>query len=697
MDEKNYERTQPDVNNPKFSPEGQNKVRAIKDARQALDIARRLESEDGQGSFYQGYGYTGSASVTRDTRRARVLAAYNGEPPYPQKSLEERGENWRKNISFGFSEGVIGRAFSAYINFLDSQKYLAQIDTNLSDEKKQIVQEEFSKIVTEWGGWDNHIGLTILEHLLYGWCVNIMPDEFNPWPHFIPQKDSFVHILSKNNVKDLSVFVWRKTFQIHELYEKIQNPEMASMLGWDVDNVRKAIENAMPQNANPMFKGWQSVEEALRDGYSYFSIVGGKVIEAYYVFARELDGQISNYIVLNDKSSTEINGGKLFYSEDRFISFDDMLVYYDLEIGDGHWHGSRGLGQRIYNTHRAIDQTRCDILDKALMGGKPVLQASDEAGQIEMQLAVVGPFTVLPAGVTMQSTGIPALPDTAFQADALLTATAEQRVGDVVPNSISQLGVEKTATQSKIDASRQSIISKNNIQRFITPVSKILTLILKRLLIPNSPNEDAQKFQSALIQKGLNPDDFLKIKGAKISGRIEDVFGEVSQGIIAVFNQFRGDPDIDQQELKRLVIESEVGVKNVPSLLIPKEDNSNEIESIRLQELEISSIIDNDLPVPVSPRDNHLMHLQAGIKWIQGELVKAQQGQTSSSPKQIDSVGKHMIDHLNFLSKDKSNYSQEKHLEMQLKHLLMQVDNHIKNSINAMDGMQSSGINSQLD
>lgn len=689
---------QPDVNAPRFDKEGQNEIRAISSGNQALQIARRLESEDGQGSFYSGYGYTGNSSVTRDIRRARVLAAFNGEPPYSQKQLEEKGEGWRKNVSFGFCEGVIGRAFAAYTDFVQSQQFIGQIEADLPDEKKFIVQEEFSNAILEWGEWPNHISLTVMENLLYGWVTNVLPDEFDPWPYFIHQKDSFVHILSRKNVKDLPVFVWRKTFLIHELYEKIKDPQIAEQAGWNVENTRKAIEGAMPQNTNPMFKGWQSVEEAIRDGYAYFTMVGGKVIECYYVFAREMSGKVSNFIVLNDKAASKTSG-ELFRKYDRFNSFEDLLVYFDLEVGDGHWHGSRGLGQRIYNTHRAIDQTRCDILDKALMGGKPILQASDQAGQTDMQLAVFGPFTVIPAGLTVQTSAIPNIPDTAFQADALLSATAEQRVGDVVPNTISSTtGREKTATQSKIDASRQSAISKSNLQRFVDPMSKLLSLILRRLLIPNSPNVDAQKFQAKLVEKGLTPDDLGKILGAKMNGRIEDVFGELSQGIGAAFQEFRNDPSVDQIELKRLELQRLVGSRNVGSLIIEKDDNSRDIEAIRQQELEISSIVNSALPVPASPRDNNLLHLQTGIQWIQGELVKSQHGEQAATPKQIDMVAHHLIQHLQFLQQDKSvNPDQLRQMEGALKQLLQTVEGHMNQAHQATQQPQMQNSNAPQD
>ena len=136
--------------------------------------------------------------------------------------------------------------------------------------------------------WGKTTSRLIQELLLYGWDTVIFPDDYTPWPVFISQRDSFVHQFSPNDVKDIDVFVWRKTYMIHELYKRIQDAETAQKAGWKVETARKALENAMPQNTNPLLRGWQAVEEAVRGGSLYYSMTGSKVVDTYHVFGREL-------------------------------------------------------------------------------------------------------------------------------------------------------------------------------------------------------------------------------------------------------------------------------------------------------------------------------------------------------------------------------------------------------------------------
>lgn len=648
-----------ELQNPKFDEQGKNERKALANADQALQIARRLERDDDR----------------RDIERARVLAAFNGAAPYDQGELESVGQSYRFNVSFGFMEGVIGRSTVPYTELVNDTQYVANIDGILPEDKLIIMREELSEALRQWGKWGKYTSRLTQDLLLNGYNTSIFASDYDPWPVFIQQKDSFVPEMTGNDVGDLDCFVWKKSYLIHELYAYIEDEAAAKKAGWNVDNARRAIESAAPEDVYQRNRGgrWTAVESAIRGGALWSSIVGNKKIETFHVLAAELDGSVTHYIVSNGKRADgDVNSedSELFKREKRWPSMRDVLVYFDLEAGDGMWHGSRGIGRRSFNTHRSIDKLRCSLLDQAFTSGLTILQASDQDSQESFQLAVVGPFAVIPAGITVAATTVPAISATTFQVDALLSSTSEQRIGDIVPNTSSPTRHgTKTATEADISNERSQMISKTNLTRFIDPLSQLISIIVKRLLKKNSPDPYAQSFQKALIKKGFTRDDFDKVRGASSTGRIDAVLGNDRNNMNELLATYRGDPDVRQKELKRRHLASVIGPKDLEGLLIEEEDKVDEIEATRAQMAEIDTMIGN-IPQPVSPRDLHSVHAPIALDWLNGQAQVLSQGKKGASFEAINSVVQHVGKHIDYMSADVSKKDLAKKLGDELKGLV---------------------------
>lgn len=650
-----------DINNPEFNEAGENTIRSIKDGSQALQIARRLLRDD----WY------------RDYRRSLALAAFNGSAPYSDEELKSVGQSYRYNVSFGYMEGVIGRAVVPFNQLSGNLANVAAVQGQLPEAKLSVIQDEFVQRVKDWGKWYKFISRLNQELVLYGYLTPIFPSDYSPWPVLVEQKNGFVNEGTPNDVSDLEVFSWRKQYLIHELYKKIIDPQAAEKAGWNVEAVQKALEDAVPNDIwrrNTQQSGtWSAIQEAIRGGSLFNSIVGAKIINTFHVFACEVDGTVSHWIVIDTPSSSatapEVDP-TLFKKISRWKSFRDMLVYFDLEPGDGKWHGSRGLGQRAFNTHQAIDKVRNTILDQAFTAGLTILQTADETSNEEFNLAVTGPFAVIPPGVTVQATNLPTIAATTFQADSLLVSTGEQRIGDIVPNGGNAYNQgNKTATQSSIDASRQQLIQKDNLQRYVDPFSQVLSIMLRRMCNPKSPDETAKAFIRNVKSKGVTEEDLQKLEGMKSTGRIDEVLGETKQTNMNMLNTFRGDPDIDQEKLKLRVLNGEVGPQDAAELLIPKEDQTRIINAVQKQLTEIGTMI-NEVDVPVSPQDDHVVHLQTIIKWIDGVFAAIAQGQPHPSIQALQLALKHGTQHLQFLSQDKTKQTDFKQLEVQWKQVI---------------------------
>lgn len=647
-----------DINSPEFSQSGKNEIKAISNAVQALQIAQKLANND----------------KDRDIRRARNLKAFNGASPFDARELISRAQGYRSNVSFGFMEGTVGRGVVPYNELTVNIADLTEIQANLPDEKKKVVQVEFGNTMEKWGKWPKTITRLNQDLVLNGYNTIIFPSDYDPFPIFIPQKDGFVDEGSPNDVNDLEVFAWKKAYMLNELYAKIEDEKIAEKAGWNVENVRKALMQATPEsiyNQGSTTSGmWTAVESAIRGGSTFASIVGGKKVNTFHVFVTEIGGSVTHYIVLdgiNVDGDEKETGIELFKKEKRFDAMRDFLVYFDLETGDGTWHGSKGVAQRIFNTHQAIDKIRNSIIDQAFVSGLTLMQPGDQTQQEDFQLTVLGPFAIIPNGIQINPQVLPAISATTFQVDALLAATSEQRIGDVVPQAQSQIsGTDKTATEAKITAGRQELITRGNLKRYIDPISQVISIIVRRLLKKNSPDPFAKEFQANLKKKGLSDDDLKEIRGARNTGKIDDILGNTASKTQIIFGEFRGDPDVDQHRLKFRRIASVLDADIADELLISDTDQTKQIESARQQEMELTTI-QTGLQVPVSPRDNHEIHLQV----LLNDVGMKVQGQAENFNPDIIPILKleveHGTQHLKFLGADKMKKSAFQDFEKRIK------------------------------
>lgn len=644
-----------EINSPEFNDSNKSKVKAISNGMQALAIAVKLQVND----------------LGRDIRRSRVLGAFNGNPPYDDRDLLNLGQAYRYNVSWGFEEGVIGRGVVPYNDLSINIADLIEVDSDLPDSKNKVVQMELGNTINKWGRWPKTITRLNQDLLLNGYNTMAFPSDYDPFPTFIPQMNGFVDEATPNEVADLECFVWKKSYLIHELYNKISDPDVAKKAGWDVQNVRLALEAAMPEdilaNSNNTSGRWTAVESQIRAAAQWASIVGAKMVDTFHVFATELDGTVTHYIVLSTYTGEGVDGPTLFCKEGRFDSMRDWLVYFDLETGDGTWHGSRGLGQRVFNTHKAIDKVVNSLLDQAFVSGLTLLQPGDQSSQEAFTTTVVGPFCIVPNDITINPAVLPAISQTAFQVHQLLTGASEQRIGDVVPQIQYQPNqAAETATAAKIAASRQIAVTQGNLKRYIDPIGQVVSIMLRRLLKKNSPNPYAKEFQKNLEKKGLTDDDIKKIRGARNVGNIQDILGNTAQNTQIIFSEFRGDPDVDQQVLKQKRIASVLDADAADELLISDKDQTREIEAMRQQEIELTTIL-SGMPVPVSARDNHEAHLRMLFEWV-GRTI--QQAAAQPNPQVIPllkAVISHGEAHLGFLEKDKTKKGAAKEAKEKLK------------------------------
>lgn len=659
----------PNVNNPKFEGE-KNVRRAISTAQQAQSIADRLVLDD----------------AGRDLRRAEVQRAINGAAPFSERALKEKNQGHRFNISCGYLEGACGRAMAPYYDLGLDEEFVAKIDADLDETKKNIIRDEFVKEVKKWGMWPHNYAALVRETVNFGYCSAVFLNKFSPWWIAVRQRDGLVFARQPNIARRLDVFVLKRSYLVHELYDYIENADAAKTAGWNIENVRVALMNAVPDDyvKNRLTGGWQIYEEAIRAAAFAASYgTGAKKVDTYHVYCQELTGKVSCWIVLDTTSQggARVSGNssegnpdvqiELYKHLDQFDSFDEVLTRFDLEDGDGFWHGSKGLGQKLYNVHKAHDRLFNSGLDQVYRGGLGVLKSTSQKGHENMGLQVTSDFVVLSPEVdAVPGIKMPTISPEFFSMDAALLATAVQRGGDVAPEAMGVERAEKTATQSTYDQANKQVVTKANLKRWVAPLSQVIDTMLKRLLDAENGGELSKNFVNKLVEKGITPEDIQKIRRVQVLHSVEDVFGETKQSVSYISDKYRADPDVARMELKKKEIEVWLGPEASLQLVPGDADQLDALKASRLQTLEISSILDGN-SVPVAPDDLHPVHLQTGVAYLNDAAQRLVQGATqdrrSPSQQDITNILAHLQQHVEFQGSVKGQREVARQMEDALK------------------------------
>jgi hypothetical protein len=79
----------------------------------------------------------------------------------------------------------------------------------------------------------------------------------------------------------------RRSYYAHELYQYIKDPKSARAVGWDVDQARQAIINAVPADVSGTRLEWEEIQVMLKDNDLSLSFARSAEIQTIHYYVRE--------------------------------------------------------------------------------------------------------------------------------------------------------------------------------------------------------------------------------------------------------------------------------------------------------------------------------------------------------------------------------------------------------------------------
>jgi hypothetical protein len=364
-------------------------------------------------------------------------------------------------------------------------------------------------------------------------------------------------------------------------------------------------------------------------------MAGVSVVCIYSLLVREVTGKVSHYRFVGDEYKL------IFEHDDRFDSMQDCLAFFSYEKGNDTMHGSKGIGRNLYELAGMIDRARNEVVDRAIMSGKTLVQG-DIKKINQFKMSVVGAMAIVPTGWTFLEQKIDGNVEPFLKLDAYFSSLADQLIG-----SVSTPKVEGEAFRSPqawaLLAQREEEGRDAKIARFLNQFTCLIATMQRRICDPDTADKDAKAAQEKLL-KHMTREELDVLAKQPVAASIVDLTPIERQLVVAIAAEKRGNPLYNQRQLEVEDLTNRIGSDFAKRVLLPTNDPTEEAEQKRLQQLEMT-LLTQAQPVPVSPRDNHMIHLEIMVPVAEGMAQQLMQGGADTAV--LEAVLAHITEHYN--------------------------------------------------
>jgi hypothetical protein len=571
-----------------------------------------------------------TSNRNRTSVNSELDARYFGKQPHDAEALRSANQGWRSNFPTLTLAGRVDEVVGRLVSVVDNLRTLTNSKLRYGNEKVKADMEEktrkfqdgVTQTIRRWRGWRALVTSICKEVALIGYACPASIDQYEWRPRFYRSDQAFIAEGSAQYPESVQTVGFKQSVLIHEQFDYIskirdkdgdvkfsESIEVAEVAGWNWEAVVDALNMAMPKqptrdaNANAA-RVYQDMAREINLGMSYQT--GSKVVDWAILLAQETDsGKVSKFIINRNQSHQT-----LFQRHSLFDSMADCIHPFCLEPGNLAYYGSKGLGRMLINITTAMDVAANDAVDSFRLSGLKTLIA-DAKGGINAQIRVTNPFVQVTTDAQLGEQNFTFNADAFVQLYSQLGNILQLAAGQYLPNQMSQIkpGKERTATEEMIDRQREVEAQQAFVARFLGQFYDMVFAMQKRLLDPDTPDEEAQKLRKMLLDEGLSKDEIEELRKTPTVESIQDLAQIAWQQISSLYMIYKGNPFVDQVKLLKKDIAARSSPQIADELVLPMGvDPTSQAENIRQQLME-SAVMQLGDPINTSPRDLDKAHL----------------------------------------------------------------------------------------
>lgn len=621
------------------------------------------------GHLFNLYGDLQQARRAQNEKNGRIQAKLNSERPYDDKQLESEGLGYKSNFSTKPLSTTVGKVSSRLTKSIQAARYLtsSELPDSVPDAKKktELFRQEITNCIRRWEGWYNFVNELANEDSTFGWTFAAWLDNETWKPSHFRQDKTFIPDGTKQSTDSVQVIFFQQYVMPHELAAFIESRDAAKDAGWDIENTVEAINRAKPPSitgatAAP-YTDLRRYEDALRESSVSASLQNGaKQINIVHCFATEIDGKISHYIF--DAEAKKM----LFERLDRFDRISDCLAAMTYEQAPT-LMGSKGIGRDVYELAGILDRARNEVVDRLQLSGK-IIVSGPENRISRFKLTVLGNAIIIPEGFSIQQNRIESSVEDFLALDQQLTQLLDQIAGGVTPRRFE--GERVTKAEVELFAAREEEKRDDITTRFVTQFGAIVSTIQRRICRKDTGDEDAKAVREKLL-RFMSEEEVQQLAEQPALRTIEDYTQSDAQKVVLLAQESRNDPLYDHRKMERHKLTVLKSAEFADDVLLPENDPTVLAEQTRQQKLENRLLSDGE-PVDVSPRDNHLVHIET-LKPAIAPVAQAAASGDLKALQILEVFVTHWSDHLNFALQSGTDKQILKQLEAELKAVATQV------------------------
>lgn len=614
-------------------------------------------------SLNQVYHRLKQADDVNARNRAEVDAMFDGAAPYDDNVLREAGMASRCNLNFGEAETLLEAALAGYVDLINSVENLVSVSVHEKDSQKKgdyerIIAEGFTRMLRGWDEFNFKHVLNSTFFIKHGVSIAYWEDEYD-WRWQISKIGDFLIPRRTFASEELiEVAISPRVMRAHELYSFIKDEKRAEELGWNVEEVKKAILANSGAQDTYHITNWERYQEDLKNNDIFVAHGSGSEVRVIHAWVKEYDGTVSHYISLADGTNEEF----LYSKRSRFRRASDAFITFTYGVGtNGYYQSIRGLGYKIFPHIQVQNRMRCQFVDGAMLSTSLLIQPDSEDSLENLAFEYLGPFSVLNSGVNILDKQLPNIGQNAIPVLQDMSEQLSRRAGSYTAPSGNPNPKERTKFEVQAQLQGDARLTTGAMNLFYEPWNRLLRGAFKRAvredyLAAERGGEAVMAFKKYCTERGV-PLDVLHNKVTDVSavrsiGAGSDQLRLVAMDeFMAMINQF---DEQGRQNLLRDRVAARVGYDHVDRY-VPQLPDSRPVIDNKIAELENAAMAAGR-QVQVQPTENHFVHAQVHIQDLtkMAEAVKGQQTDPAQAAQYFQLMMPHANEHLQQVAQDAS-------------------------------------------
>lgn len=444
----------------------------------------------------------------RGARRARVKGLIDGNPPYRASDLKNAGRDWQCNINFRVSESYIENAVGSFYDLYHEAPTYAtiQLKSNNYEEAQrwsQCVTKNFDWLLRYEPTLDFEIQTSQGEMVTYGCGPLMFQDVFDWRPVSVLNEKLKVPEFTRSDVSQWEYCTIEKDYTSDELWKYIMDESAAKALGWNVARVKQAIIRASPvATKGGLYQSWEYHQQQLKNGAIDYGASSNTISVVHLLFREftkpgDAEGKITHDIFVRDTDDGDKPDTFLFQKIGRYDNWQQVMhpMYYDRGIG-GYHHGVTGMGVKMYSAMELQNRLMCANADKAFspkLFFKPTSSTSAE----DFSIVQHSDYGVAPEGFDVMQTPMNGFMEEGLVFNRELTNLVASNLSAYRTNMVEPMkGNPDTATQVKLDASKEASLQKTQMNRYYAQCDALYSEMYRRAI--SAPNKKAPGGERAI-------------------------------------------------------------------------------------------------------------------------------------------------------------------------------------------------------